>query len=141
MMDAFEEARKQRRELQAALKQKLVEWTEKLVAHGGPAAVTVKGRVCVHDEPGEPCCWDGLLGCCQGEETYYPLWAVLDAIGCLGIHTLQEAWNEVLGKEGTLPVYLHCTADGHYTAMMAETVVLRQLIELTDEYNAVMMAE
>ena len=56
------------------------------------------------------------------------------ALACSSLYTLQEDWNEALRQPGPLPVYLHPTAEGHYTAMIAETVVLNQLIRLTDEW-------
>ena len=59
------------------------------------------------------------------------------ALAYASLHTLQDDWNEALGQPGPLPVYLHPTAEGHYTAMIAETVVLNQLRWLTDECNAV----
>jgi hypothetical protein len=73
-------------------------------------------------------------------ETYYPLRAVLVALDYRDPATLQEAWDAVFGKQGPLPLYLCPTEDGHYAAMVAETVVLEQLIELTDEYDTAMMA-
>lgn len=76
----------------------------------------------------------------RAEETYYPLAAVLAAIGYESLHTLQEDWNEGLGKRGPLPIYLHYTADEHYTAMLAESVILDHLVWLTDLCDAVEMA-
>jgi hypothetical protein len=127
--------------LQEALKQKLVEEAEVLVAHGGPAALTVTGRVGLYYEPDESWFYEDFLECGQQEETYYPLMAVLATLGYPDPSMLQDDWNEVLGKQGPLPLYLHRTADGHYSAMMTETVVLRHLILLTDGVDAVMMAD
>jgi hypothetical protein len=123
MMGALQEALKlhttreaQEQTLREELKAGLVEEAEDLVADGGPVAVTQHG------------------------ETYYPLRAVLVALDYRDPATLQEAWDAVFGKQGPLPLYLCPTEDGHYAAMVAETVVLEQLIELTDEYDTAMMA-
>ena len=75
------------------------------------------------------------------EETNYPLAAVLAALGDAELHALQEDWNEGLGKQGPLPLYLHLTADGHYTAMMAESVVLDHLVCLTDLFSDAVVEE
>ena len=117
------------------IKQKLVEHTQQLVERGGPAALPIVGWLRLHYEPDEA---QGYKSPRTGE-TYYPLAAVLAALGygCDPYpHLLQEDWNQALGQPGRLPVYLHLTAEGHYTAMIAETVVLNELMWLTDECYA-----
>jgi hypothetical protein len=120
-------------DLHLHLKQHLTEQTQQLVARGGPAAVTTAGRVLLHYEPDESLVYAELMASPPKGETYYPLAAVIAALAYPDLHLLQEDWNEALGQPGPLPVYLHPTAEGHYTAMIAETVVLNQLIWLTDE--------
>jgi hypothetical protein len=127
-------------DIQEVLKRKLIEHTQQVVARGGPAALTTAGRAILHYEPTESWFYEDLMECCQQGETYYPVAAVLAALAYLDLRTLQQDWNEALGQRGPLPLYLHPTVDGHYAAMMAETVVLKQLILLTDMCNAVMMA-
>jgi len=111
------------------IKQKLVEHTQQLVERGGPAALPIVGWLRLHYEPDEA---QGYKSPRTGE-TYYPLAAVIAALAYSSLHTLQEDWNKALGQPGPLPVYLHPTAEGHYTAMIAETVVLKHLIWLTEE--------
>ena len=113
------------------LVQKLVEQTRQLVERGGPAALRIDGWLLLHYEPEARGCKLPRTG-----ETYYPLAAVIAALAYPCLNTLQEDWNEALGQPGPLPVYLHPTAEGHYTAMIAETVVLNELIWLTDECYA-----
>jgi len=122
-------------DIQEALKRKLIEHTHQLVARGGPAAFTIAGRVLLHYEPTASWCYEPP----RAGETFYPVATVLAALKYPDLRTLQEDWNKVLGKRGPLPLYLHPTVDGHYTAMMAEMVVIRQLILLTDACNAAMM--
>ena len=119
--------------IKEVIKQKLVEQTQQLVERGGPAALRSAGRLLLHYEPVEAQCDESP----RAGETYYPLAAVLAALAYPSLHVLQQDWNEALGQLGPLPVYLHPTAEGHYTAMIAETVVLNQLRWLTDECNAV----
>lgn len=128
-------------DVQASLKQKLVEHTQQLVARGGPAALTIEGRFLLHYEPDESWRYETSRKRSQAWETYYPLAAVLTALPYPCLYTLQDDWNEALGQRGPLPLYLHPTAEGHYTALIAETVVLEHLIWLTDECAASMMAE
>jgi hypothetical protein len=115
------------------IQQKLIEQTQQLVERGGPAVFRSAGRLLLHDEPVEVRCYESP----RAGETYYPLAAVLAALAYSSPHTLQDDWNEALGQPGPLPVSLHPTAEGHYTAMIAETVVLNQLMWLTDECHAV----
>jgi|RhiMethySRZTD1v2_1073278.scaffolds.fasta_scaffold1300178_2 hypothetical protein len=124
-------------DIQEALKRKLIEHTQQLVARGGPAAFTTAGRVLPHYEPTEVWSYEAP----HAGETYYPVAAALAALKYPDLRTLQEDWNEALGQQGPLPLYLHPTVDGHYSAMIGETVVLRWLIYLTDECNAAMMAD
>jgi hypothetical protein len=126
--------------IQEALRQKLVEETEALIADGGPAALSTTGRFILHYDPTESWLYEDILGSCPKAEVYYPLAAVLAALEYPDLYTLQEDWNETLGQQGPLPIYLHPTADGHYSAMMAEGVVLRQLLLLTDACDAAMRA-
>ncbi len=128
-------------DIQEDLKQQLLEQTERVVARGGPAAVRAAGRFILHYEPLEAWRYEAARVQPREYETYYPLAAVMAALGYSCLPTLQQDWNEALGQPGPLPLYLHPTAAGHYTAMLAETVVLDHLIWLTDACDAVMMAD
>jgi len=111
------------------------------VARGGPAALPIAGRCRLHYEPTEAWRYAWSIESPGNSETYYPLAAVLAALAYPDLHTLQQDWNEALGQRGALPLYLHPTAEGHYTARLAETIVLDHLIWLTDACDAVMMAD
>jgi hypothetical protein len=126
---------------QAALQQQLIEQTQQLMARGGPAAVTTAGRIRLHYEPAESFLYGGYLESRTQGETYYPLAAVLAALSYPDLHILQEDWNEALGQRGPLPLYLCPTADGHYSAMIAESVVLQHLVSLTDDDTTVPRAD
>ena len=124
-------------DIQRALKQKLVEHTQQLVARGGPAAVRTTGSLRLYYEPVEWWRYEPP----RAGETFWPLAAVLTALEYSSLHTLQEDWNEALGHPGPLPMYLYPTAEGHYTAMIGETAVLTHLIVLTAASDAVMRAD
>jgi hypothetical protein len=124
-------------EIQMALKQKLTMHTQQLAAAGGPGAVQYLGRMILHYEPTEAWRYEQP----RAGETYYPLAAVLAVLPYPNLRTLQEDWNEALGQDGPLPLYLHPTPEGHYTAMIGETLLLEHLILLTDECNAFMQAD
>jgi hypothetical protein len=124
-------------DIQAVLHQQLVEQTQELVARGGPDAVTGAGRAQLHWEP-SGCGWYDPPA---AGETLWPLAAVLAALSSSSLHLLQEDWNEALGHQGALPVYLHETAEGHYTAMVAESLVLAHLVYLSPLCTAEMLAE
>ena len=128
-------------DIQHLLRQKLLEHTQALVAHGGPGALTTAKRFLLHSEPAEAWLYEEFLAERDQGETWYPVAAVLAALECPDLTTLQQDWNEVLDQRGPLPLYLHPTANGHYSAMMAETVVLRHLILLTDMCTQEMLAE
>ena len=126
-------------DIKEALKQHLVEQTRQLEAQGGPGALTLTGRALL--ESAETWLYAATLQSPRERETYYPLRAVLLALGYLSPTDLQEDWYEALGQPGPLPLYLHLTADGHYSAMIAERVVLDHLIWLTDACDAGMLAD
>jgi hypothetical protein len=112
--------------LQEELKQRLREHTQELVARGGPAAITIKGRFRLHYQAlDRRWCSDPPEVSFSEYETYYPLKAVLAALGDVDLYNLQDDWNEGLGQHrGPLPIHLRPTADGHYTAMMAQSIIL-----------------
>jgi hypothetical protein len=123
--------------IQAILRQQLIDETARLVARGGPGAMTWAGQVLLPYEPMEDPWYEP-----PGEgETFYPLAAVLAALPYRSLRTLQQDWNEALGRPGPLPVYLHETAEGHYTALVPESLVFSWLIYLTPMCDAVMLAE
>jgi hypothetical protein len=103
--------------------------------------VTGAGRIRLHYEPEESVLYGEYRASRPQQETYYPLSAVLAALSYSSLHTLQEDWNEALGQRGPLPLYLCPTGDGHYSAMIAESVVLTILIRLRDDCDAVMQAD
>jgi len=127
-------------DIQEDLKQQLVEQAQQLEARGGPSALTTAARVVLHYEPVESWFYEGMMASRQQGETYYPLTAVLAALEYSDLHTLQEDWNEVLSQKGPLPLYLHPMANGDYSPMIAETVVLEYLIWLTEVCDAFMQA-
>jgi hypothetical protein len=111
-----------------ALRQRLQECAQELVARRGPAAITIKGRFRLHyqalDRRG---CSDPPAVSFSEYETYYPLKAVLAALGDVDLYVLQDDWNEGLGHLGPLPIHLRPTADGNYCAMMAQSIILHYL--------------
>ena len=113
--------------------QKLRECTQELVARGGPAAITIKGRFRLHyqalDGRG---CSDPPEVSFSEYETYYPLKAVLAALGDVDLYVLQDDWNEGLGHLGPLPIHLRPTADGNYCAMMAQSIILHYFAGYAD---------
>jgi hypothetical protein len=125
-------------DVQEALQQQLIEETQQLVARGGPAALMTAGKFLLHYAPIESWRFEAAMASSPQSETYYPVAAVLAALAYPDLRTLQEDWNETLGQQGPLPLYLHATADGHYTALIAETVVLQHLIWLTEECDVAM---
>jgi hypothetical protein len=96
-------------DVQQHLKQQLIERTQQLVARGGPAALTTAGRILLHYAPTEAWSYEPP----RAAETFYPVAAVLVALAYPDLRTLQEDWNEALGQQGPLPLYLHPTVDGH----------------------------
>jgi hypothetical protein len=57
-------------DIQAVLKQKLVEQTQQLVARGGPSALTTAGRFLLHYEPDESFFYAELMESPPKSETY-----------------------------------------------------------------------
>jgi hypothetical protein len=108
--------------------------TQRLVARGGPDAVRAAGRLSLHYEP-EGAWWYTPPA---ADEVFFPVAAVLAALPSPSLQTLQDDWNEALWRDGPLPVYLHETVEGHYTAMMAESFILKHLIALIDTRDAAM---
>jgi hypothetical protein len=129
-MSTTDPERKSIATLQEELKQRLREHTQQLVARGGPSFLV--GRYSPLYQTSRDRIYGGPSLLPRGRETYYPLAAVLAALPYSSLDTLQEDWNEALGMEGPLPIYLHETDDGHYSAMMSESVVIKHLIALTD---------
>ena len=117
--------------LQEELKQRLREHTQALVVRGGPSLLV--GRYMLHYHTAKELAYgEGPSMLPHGNEPYYPLAAVLALFGDgYDLNLLQEDWEEALGMEGPLPLYLHATGDGHYTAMIAETVELNHLMWLS----------
>src|SRR5262245_57086029 len=113
-----------------ALVQKLREHTQALVARGGPSLLV--GRYLLHDHTAKELAYGkGPSMLPHDKEPYYPLAAVLALFGDgYGLNLLQKDWEEALRMEGPLPLYLHATGDGHYTAMLKERVVLDSLVWL-----------
>jgi hypothetical protein len=124
-----------------ALLQRLRECTQELVARGGPAAITIKGRFRLHYQALDAWGYSDPQEVSFSEcETYYPLKAVLAALGDIDLYVLQDDWNEWLGHLGPLPIHLRPTADGNYCAMMAESIVLHYLTGYVDLCEDVQMA-
>ena len=118
--------------IQAILRQQLINKTARLVARGGPGAITTTKRVQLHYEPAEPWWWRPL----GAGETFYPVAAVVAALGYPDLLALAEDWQRIHDDGGPLPLYLHPTAEGHYTAMVPEGVVLDKLIFFPKMCNA-----
>src|SRR6266478_520992 len=86
-----------------------------------------------HPGPGRQDGWVGQSVYPATPETYYPLSTVLAVLGHDSLMTLEEDWHCALGQTGPLPLYLHRTENGHYTALVPETVILDHLIWLSDD--------
>jgi hypothetical protein len=127
-------------DVKEVIKQKLVEQMQQLVARGGPDVLTVPGRYRLHYEPVESRIYQDSVVRLRKSETYYPLAAVIAALD-IDLYLLQQDWNEALNQRGPLPLYLHPIAAGHYSAYIAETIVLEHLIWLTDACNEGMEAD
>ena len=121
----------------AILRQQLIDETARLVARGGPGAITTTERVRLHYEPAERWWWQPL----GAGETFYPVAAVVAALGYPGLPALAEDWQRIHDDGGPLPIYLHPTAEGPYTAMVPEGVVLDKLIFFTEMCNEAMIRE
>jgi len=124
-------------DIQAILRQQLVEETARLVARGGPGAITQAEAVPLHYEPTGWWLWKPPAA----GETFYPLAAVLAALPCPDLRTLLADWTRSSDAEGPLPLYLHETVEGHYTAMLPESFILDWLIYMTDMCDAEMLRE
>jgi hypothetical protein len=59
-------------ESQEVLKKELVRQTQKLIARGGPAALTLAGKPILPDEPVEAWCDEATDVPHRERETYYP---------------------------------------------------------------------
>jgi hypothetical protein len=123
--------------IQAIVRQQLIDETARLVARGGPGAFTATERVPLHYEPAEQWWWQPL----GAGETFYPVAAVVAALGYPDLPALAEDWQRIHDDCGPLPIYLHPTAEGPYTAMVPEGVVLDKLIFFTEMCNAEMIRE
>ena len=124
-------------DIQAILRHQVINETAHLVTRGGPGAFTATARVQLHYEPTEQWWWHPL----GASETFYPVAAVVAALGYPDLPALAEDWQRVHDDWGPLPLYLHATAEGHYTAMVPEVVVLDQLLYFTEMCNAEMLRE
>ena len=123
-------------DIQAILRQQLIDETARLVARGGPGALTPAGPVPLDVAPTAWCLWSPP----QADETFYPLDAVLAALPCPDLRTLQHEWygnNEQL----PLPLYLHKAPDGRVTPMVHESFVLGWLIYMTEMCHAEQLRE
>jgi hypothetical protein len=124
-------------DIQAILRQQLRDETARLVARGGPGAFTATERVRLHSEPTEQWWWEPA----GAGEAFYPAAAVVAALGYPDLPALAEDWNRLHAERGPLPLYLHATAEGHYTAMLPEGLVLGWLIYCTDMCHEEMLRE
>src|SRR5262249_20567574 len=90
-----------------ALIQRLQECTQALVVRGGPSLLV--GRYIQHYHTIKELFYgEGPSMLPHGTEPYYPLAAVLALFGDgYDLNLLQEDWEEALGMEGPLPLYLH----------------------------------
>jgi hypothetical protein len=124
-------------DIQALVRQQLIDETARLVARGGPGAFTATERVPLHYEPAEQWWWQPL----GAGETFSPVAAVVAAIGYPDLPALVEDGQRVHDDWGPLPLYLHETTQGHHMALVPEAVVLDQLISVTAMVDAVMLEE
>ena len=115
----------------AALIAHLTTHTQQLAAHGGPPTVAYHAGT-FDAMPGvDPIALAASPARGPCYEVYYPLGAVLQTLE-LPLALIREDWHTALHEPAPLPLVPYETREGHCFALVAQAIVLDQLMWLSD---------